>query len=157
MGTFHFFERDYSYLAYGNQATYLANNIYHTLSVIKKENGLDSISFSKKLFAKVVFTLLDSNFCIHVWRKGTGVWEKFIEASPGNISELDQLSGITSCQSGCGILGAVHVDDSQHPIKIGLAVANTSYNFMTIMNFSDTSDFRRCLVSNLLLNGRAFK
>jgi len=141
--TYHFFEKEKDwvcYSCYAQQASSIAQKFYKTTSVLKKENGVDSLNISKILMSRIAKALLDENISIQWWRKQSDMWFKSKYASPGYSKELDFLSGVIDMESSAA---AIHIWKRGSYHIIGIAIANTSLNRLFLTEVFDETNLLR--------------
>ena len=134
-------EKDWIYYScYGQQARFIAQFFYKTSSVLKKENGMDSLIISKNLMSRIAKNLLGENISIQVWKKQADIWCKHKFASPGHSRELDCLIGVVDIES---TIAAVHILKKGTYYLLGIAIANTSMNQLLMTELLSETNFLR--------------
>ncbi|KAI9247066.1 muts domain V-domain-containing protein [Sporodiniella umbellata] len=106
-GTIRLFEREANgstyYTFHGEDAVYIAENVYKTTSVIKhwlgnQKTGLATVRLSDKATDSFLRdALLNKRLRVEIWKQEKSVWKISRKASPGNLQEVED-SLFTSSQ-----------------------------------------------------------
>lgn len=91
------------YTFHGDDALYIAENVYKTTSVIKywlgdNKTGIPTVRLSDKPTESFLRdALLNQQLRVEIWKQEKSVWKVVRRASPGNLQEVED-SLFTSCQ-----------------------------------------------------------
>jgi hypothetical protein len=166
---FHFFKREYSYAVYDNQAIALARKFYRSREVLKCDNGLESLTISRKFFSSIVLALLNENKSVYVWQKRAGSndsktgpsteWVVCCRGSPGHTSELEKevLTHEADILKESSVVASVRVEiratdgvssrKNRNPFMVGIAVLSQGEARLILMDFPDDSCFTRSVTA----------
>lgn len=161
------------YTVIGNDALFVAENIYHTQAVLKDckvdstvakqfEEPLKYVTVSHQVFSNLLKTcLLDLNYKVEIYDKS---WRLTKSASPGNIEQVQDLMNITidssiviaglklqfNTQEGHCAIGVSFVDTSNY--KVGLLNIIDNEVFSNLESFLIQLGVRECLLPDLSKN-----
>ena len=142
--TFHFFSasRDLFLIhAFSHQAQWIAKKFYNTLTVLKRENHLESLAITRKMFGRICLDLLQRNMNVQIWAKNedkVGSWKADRFATPGNYSELDMFTEIRDVETASA---AIHVIRESMNLKVGISIVNTTTSTLFLLEFVVSEDF----------------
>ncbi|KDR73457.1 hypothetical protein GALMADRAFT_100108 [Galerina marginata CBS 339.88] len=164
-GTLRLFHRtsgDAFYAAYGPDALFVAQHVYHTNSVIKylgaggRSAGLPSVSL-KTSVAHILLrdALTTKQLRVEIWVPETGQGKKCVkfrldkEASPGNLQAVEDLLFVNSDFVSSPIVMAIKIatapvseSSSQAKLKsVGVAFADTTSRELGVSDFIDNDLF----------------
>lgn len=149
--TVRLFERGDFYTAHGEDAQFIAQEVYRTNSVIKplgkKTAPLPSVTLSitlAKEFLRDALTVKQLRVEIWVPEGGKKSASKFIlskQASPGNIQEVEDLIFANTDITSAPIVLAIRVSKLDNIRTIGTAFADTSIRKLGISQFAETDLF----------------
>ncbi|KAF8630234.1 hypothetical protein AX15_003036 [Amanita polypyramis BW_CC] len=160
-GTLRLFSRDSFYAAYGPDAQYIAQQVYHTNSVLKylgsggRTAGLPSVSMKPsvaQMFLREALTAKQLRIEIWVPEPGQGKkCSKFRldkEASPGNLQAVEDLLFVNSNLLSSPVVMSVKPATTVSPTGIktkmktlGVAFADTSIRELGVCEFVDNDLF----------------
>ncbi|KAG1474698.1 hypothetical protein G6F56_000187 [Rhizopus delemar] len=153
-GTIRLFEREANgsiyYTFHGDDALYIAENVYKTTSVIKywlgdNKTGIPTVRLSDKPTESFLRdALLNQQLRVEIWKQEKSVWKVVRRASPGNLQEVED-SLFTSCQmTNSPVVIAVKCSISGDNKVVGVAFADTTIKQLGVSEFIDNE-----LYSNL--------
>ncbi|KAF8582578.1 DNA mismatch repair protein [Ramaria rubella] len=157
--TIRLFDRTEYYTAHGNDARYVAQHFYHTTSVLKwfgrgfkngnQKEGLPSCTMrpeQAKTFLREALTARQLR--VQIWvpeagssKKHPGKWKLDKEASPGNITPLEDLLFVNMDLLAAPIIIAVKVTTKDKTKLVGIAFADTSVREIGVAEFVDNDLF----------------
>ncbi|KAI8143014.1 DNA mismatch repair protein-like protein msh-2 [Fennellomyces sp. T-0311] len=154
-GTLRLFEREANqkryYSVHGENAQYVAKQVYKTSSVIKYwggDEGLETTTVGSGVAESFLRdALVNKQLRIEIWSSNRGQWQLSRRASPGNLQEVEDLlffnSNLTvapivmAVQFGAGIermVGATFVDTTTKQLGVSEFVDNEVYsNFESLV------------------------
>lgn len=144
---YHFFKRDYLYICYGVQAVYIADQYYQTRSVIKTENGKQSVTVGRKTLSHICASLLDQHFMVKIWGKpeksASSPWEIIAEGKPGNYKQLEEEVGaVEKDATSIKFVAAVKLWEEK-VFHVGIVLISTDINAIIFAEFDDTEHFSK--------------
>lgn len=129
------------YTALDQDARFIAENIYHTNSVLKQSQGLDYVTMSHAVFANLLsLALLERGLKVEIYDKN---WKLVDFASPGNIENVEHLLNISDINTGLVVVSLKIVNKAEGKV-IGFCFVDTLNKKMGISEFIDNE-----LYSNL--------
>lgn len=157
--TIRLFDRGEFYSVHGNDARYVAQNFYHTTSVLKwfgrgyksgnRKEGLPSCTMrpeQAKTFLREALTARQLR--IQIWipeagapKKNPNKWKMDKQASPGNVTELEELLFANSDMLVEPIIMSIKVATKDKVKTIGVAFSNTSLREIGVGEFVDNDLF----------------
>ncbi|BFZ23354.1 hypothetical protein BsWGS_26393 [Bradybaena similaris] len=147
--TLRVFDRTDYYTVHGQDALFVAKEVFRTSGVVKFIGGsqkLESVSMSKMNFEALARDLLlVRQYRIEVFSNKAGSksndWSLSFKASPGNLSQFeDILFGNTEISSSGGAIGIkVAHDDAQ--LVVGVGYVEPILHTFTISEFADNEQF----------------
>lgn len=169
------------YTVIGNDAIFVAENVYHTLSVLKDchldsvtskqfQEALKYVTISPQVVSTLLKTcLLDLGYKIEIYDK---LWKLQKSASPGNVEQVNDLMNIAidssiviaslklqvNSKEGNSVLGVAFIDTSNYKIGMLDIVDNEVYS--NLESFLIQLGVRECIVQDLTNNentSREFK
>ncbi|KAI8089690.1 muts domain V-domain-containing protein [Halteromyces radiatus] len=156
-GTIRLFERDANqkryYSFHGDDAHYIAQNIYKTTTVIKYWGGNDATTgLATTLLSSSVAesflrdALLTKQLRIEIWRqkKNTTSWNIICNASPGNLQDVEDLLFLNSTMTTAPVVMAVKWMSTGDQKIVGVSFADASIKQIGVSQFIDNE-----LYSNL--------
>ncbi|KAJ1414120.1 muts domain V-domain-containing protein [Ochromonadaceae sp. CCMP2298] len=165
--TFYFFKRDWAYVSHGSQAVALAEAFYKTTSVIKYEQGLETLEVGAKLFASMMSTILEKRMGVAIWHKPTAAascpWVRWKDASPGNLAEVEDMLPEylgADARVSAPYMAAMAVTEVKGTVVVGLSLLSTSLGIIALFDVFDLSsmgllestlaqyEVAECLVAN---------
>nr|CAG4644625.1 EOG090X02H9 [Leptodora kindtii] len=141
-----FFDRGDFYTVHGQDALMVAKDVFKTFSIIKTLGSgtkkLESVALSKANFESFARELLlVRHYCIDIYvcNGGKGDWSVQHRASPGNLTQVEELifgtsdltttTGIMSFTIGSeGVLGCCYVDVNERKISVSQFTENDSFS-----------------------------
>ncbi|AET38494.1 mismatch repair ATPase MSH2 Ecym_2796 [Eremothecium cymbalariae DBVPG len=161
------------YTAVGQDAIYVAENIYHTSSVLKDmiadasvskqiKEPLKYVTMSPQIISGLLKTcLLEQGFRIEIYDKS---WKLLKTASPGNIEEVDDLMNVSldssvvlasiklrlNSQEGHCVLGVSFLDSNSH--KVGLLDIVDNEVYSNLESFIIQVGVKECLLPDMRNN-----
>ncbi|KAI9470644.1 MAG: muts domain V-domain-containing protein [Benjaminiella poitrasii] len=153
-GTIRLFEREANdspyYTFHGEDAIYIANNVYKTTSVIlywsgDSTTGLPTTKLTNKA-AKAFLrdALLNKQLRIEIWKQNRLEWRMVRKASPGNLQAVEDFLFSTAQLTSAPVVIAVKHSTSDENKTVGVAYADTTTNQLGVSQFIDND-----LYSNL--------
>ncbi|GAO52574.1 putative DNA mismatch repair protein Msh2 [Saitoella complicata NRRL Y-17804] len=155
--TIRIFERGDYYSVHGEDAHYIAQNVYRTTTVIKylgssdPARGIPSCTLSNAAFAVFLREALTTRgMRVEIWgTAGRNSWALTKQASPGNLQDVEDLIfGNTDLTSNPVIL-AVKVQATATQRSVGVAFADASVRELGVSEFVDNdlySNFESLLI-----------
>lgn len=158
------------YTVVGNDAIFVAENIYYTISVLK-DSRVDSstaklineplkyVTLSQQVMSTLLkICLIDQGFKVEIYDKN---WKLLKTASPGNIEQVDDLINMTlessivlasikfqsNVQDGHCVLGISFIDSSNY--RIGFLDVIDNEVFSNFESFLIQLGVKECLVPDL--------
>lgn len=147
--TIRIFDRNDYYTVHGEDATYAANEVFHTNSVIKLigsgNSKLSSVILSKPNFESFVRDLLlVKQYRVEIYcckSKTSNDWKLTYKASPGNLQQLeDVLFGSLDMASSLTIM-AVKLTTENGQRVLGIAYAELSSERLGVAEFIENDQF----------------
>lgn len=144
--TFRFFDRGDFYTLHGQDAIFVSKDYFKTHSVIKilgfGVKKLESVALNKTHFENFARDLLVvKHYCleIYVQNGGKNGWEVQYQASPGNLTQVEDLifgaSGLTTT------VGILAFKVGQENNMVGCCYVDTIDRKFLVAQFSDTESF----------------
>ncbi|KAF8531333.1 DNA mismatch repair protein MSH2 [Gautieria morchelliformis] len=157
--TIRLFDRGDFYTIHGNDARYVAQNFYHTTSVLKwfgrgykngnHKDGLPSCTMrleQAKTFLREALTARQLR--VQIWvaeagssKKHPGKWQLNKQASPGNITPLEDLLFVNMDLLAAPIIIAIKVTTKDKTKQVGVAFADASVREIGVAEFADNDLF----------------
>ncbi|KIJ24074.1 hypothetical protein M422DRAFT_39300 [Sphaerobolus stellatus SS14] len=157
--TIRLFDRGDYYTLHGNDARYVAQNFYHTSSVLKwfgrgyrsgnQKEGLPSCTMrteQAKSFLREALTARQLR--VQIWvpeagssKKNPSKWKLDKQASPGNITPLEDLLFVNTDLLSAPIITSLKVVMKDKMRTIGVAFADTSIRQIGVTEFVDNDMF----------------
>lgn len=140
---FHFFRQSWSYSCHGSQAELVANLVYKTLNVVKRNTGLASVDVNRKLFNGVASYLFSRGARIVIWKQDeAGKWSKGGIISSSNRVDLEsEIGDICSDVSITPTLLAIYA--CPHTYRAGVCLWSTSFGTLKVYDFVDNTQWSR--------------
>ncbi|KAI7906331.1 muts domain V-domain-containing protein [Cokeromyces recurvatus] len=153
-GTIRLFEREANespyYTFHGDDAKYIAENVYKTTSVIlywsgDSSTGLPTTKLTNKA-AKAFLrdALLNKQLKIEIWKQNRLEWRLIHKASPGNLQSVEDFLFSSAQLTSAPVVIAVKYSISGENKTVGVAYADTTTNQLGVSQFIDND-----LYSNL--------
>lgn len=131
-------KNDY-YTALGEDAKFIAENIYRTNSVLKEVMGVNYVTMSPSVMSNLIqFALFEKGYKIEIYDKN---WELIKFASPGNIESIEDLINTSAIESALVVvslkvvnkaegktLGVCFVDTNAKQVGISEIIDNELYS-----------------------------
>ncbi|KAI8070861.1 putative DNA mismatch repair protein MSH2 [Gongronella butleri] len=154
-GTVRLFERDANqkryYTFHGDDALLVADQIYHTTTVIKywgaaeSAGGLPTVSVSATATETFLYDgLVNRQLRVEIWRSKKGTWEVACKASPGNLQEIEDILFVSSSLSVAPVVLSIKWSMTGDQKMVGAAFADASVKEIGVAEFNDNE-----LYSNL--------
>jgi hypothetical protein len=146
MRTFYFFKRDWAYLSHGSQALGLAEAFYKTTSVIKYEQGLETLEVGAKLFATMLSAILEKRMAVSIYHKPTAAascpWVRWKEASPGNLTGVEDMlpESLGDARVSAPYLAALAITEVKGSVVVGLSLLSLSLGIICLFDVFDLSN-----------------
>ncbi|CCH44419.1 DNA mismatch repair protein [Wickerhamomyces ciferrii] len=132
------------FIAVSQNAKFIAEQIYHTNSVLKNNNGVEYVTMSHAVMSNLLsMALLEKGYKIEIYDKN---WELTKFASPGNIESVEDLMNPSELnQSGDAlVLVSLKIVNKNEGKSIGYCFINSNIKEIGISEFLDND-----LYSNL--------
>ncbi|KAG2214885.1 hypothetical protein INT45_009578 [Circinella minor] len=144
-GTLRFFERDANqkryYSVHGDDAHYIAHQIYKTTSVIKYWGGEDGLATtnigSQATESFLRDALLNKQLKVEIWTSNRGSWQLSRKASPGNLQEVEDLLFLNSNMSTSPVVMAVKLGNSTDSKMVGVSFSDANVKEIGVSEFID--------------------
>ncbi|XP_062614834.1 DNA mismatch repair protein Msh2-like [Saccostrea cucullata] len=148
--TIRFFDRSEYYTVHGQDAVFVAKEVYKTIAVIKHlgigENKLESLTISKLNFESLVKELLlIRQYRVEIFKNRPGAksneWVIAFKASSGNLTQFeDILFGNSDIPQSVGIL-ALKIGTENNEKIIGIGFADVMLRKLLVAEFVDNDQF----------------
>lgn len=141
------FSRGGYYSVHGQDAIYVAQNVYRTLTVLKyfgnpdPERGLASCTFTEAVFRSFLRdALFNLGLKIEIYSSaGKNNWQCNKRASPGNIQDVEDL--LSSSGDSSPVVIAVRVASKAEQKIVGVCFADASARELGVSEFADNELF----------------
>ncbi|KAF9508136.1 hypothetical protein BS47DRAFT_1398014 [Hydnum rufescens UP504] len=149
--TIRLFDRQDYYTVHGQDAIYVANQIFRTHSVIKhwgkKNNSLSTVNLSHtvaKTFLREALTA--KQLRIEIWvpeggKKNPSKFQISKKASPGNLQDVEELLFTHSDLLSSPLMMSIKIVKKEGALTIGLAFADASVRQIGVSEFVDNDLF----------------
>ncbi|KAJ3021764.1 MutS-like protein [Thoreauomyces humboldtii] len=148
--TIRLFERNDYYSVHGEDALYVAQNVYKTSTVIKylgdERNGIPSCTLSKLNTTSFLRDLLLVRlYRVEIWssegRKGSQ-WQVTKRASPGNLVDVEDILFLANDVSSSPVVAVVKVESKGDQKLLGVAYTDaTTQRVIGVAEFVDNDTF----------------
>lgn len=131
-------KNDY-YTVLGEDATFVAENIYKTNSVIKEANGVSYVTLSPAVMSNLLqLSLFEKGAKVEIYDKN---WELIKFASPGNIENVEELINISELGGSALVVVALKIVNKSDSKTIGFCFIDTNGKEIGVSEFIDNELF----------------
>ncbi|CEP08620.1 hypothetical protein [Parasitella parasitica] len=153
-GTIRLFEREANgsvyYTFHGDDAEYVAKNVYETTSVLKywfgdQTTGLATTKLTNKAAESFLRdVLLNKQLRIEIWKYNKNEWQIIRKASPGNLQDVEDFLFSSTQMTSAPVVIAIKYGVSGDNKLVGVSFADTTIRQLGVSQFVDNE-----LYSNL--------
>ncbi|KAI8051755.1 muts domain V-domain-containing protein [Thamnidium elegans] len=150
-GTIRLFEREANggtyYTLHGDNATYAADKVYQTTTVIKYwfgdiTTGLATTKLTDKVAKNFLRdSLLNKQLRIEIWKQFKQEWRVISQASPGNLQQVEEFLFSSTRMDSAPVVIAVNYGISMDQKTVGVSFADTTINQLGVSQFIDNESF----------------
>ncbi|KAK6631697.1 hypothetical protein RUM43_013761 [Polyplax serrata] len=146
--TIRFFNRIEFYTVHGDDALFVAKEVFKSISSVKTfgigNNKYESLAINKNQFETLIKELLlVRHYRIEVYSPKGGAksndWFLDLKGSPGNLTAFEHILSENECVTGAAVM-AIKVSDEAKVKTVGVAVIDLGLESMTVCQFPDNEN-----------------